>query len=76
MHAGSWRIARQRPYLVIWVAEDEGALSYALEIVPTGRPDSVVVTFAGVPQRRAGSLGRLDAIQAEWGITAQESADL
>jgi hypothetical protein len=36
---------RQRPYLVFWVAEDDGALRYALKMAPTGRPDSIMVTF-------------------------------
>ncbi len=43
---------RQRAYLVFWVAEDDGAVRYALKMAPTGRPDSAVVTFDdGGPQR-------------------------
>ncbi len=40
--------------MVFWVSEDDGALRYALKMAPTGRADSVVVTFEkGVPQRLA-----------------------
>ncbi len=31
--------------MVFWVAEDDGALRYALKMAPTGQPDSVMVTF-------------------------------
>jgi hypothetical protein len=31
--------------VIFWVAEDDGALRYALKMAPTGQPDSVMVTF-------------------------------
>ncbi len=40
----------QRAYLVFWVAEDDGAVRYALKMAPTGQPASVMVTFG--PRRR------------------------